>query len=89
MVETAILYQNIPNPFNNTSSIKYYIPSHANSANLVISNSMGQLVSNIEINEVGAYGTAHVNADGLAAGTSYYTLYVNQSLIDTKKMVVE
>ena len=50
---------------------------------------MGQLVSNIEINEVGAYGTAHVNADGLAAGTYYYTLYVNQSLIDTKKMVVE
>lgn len=87
--ETAILYQNIPNPFNNTSSIKYYIPSYANSANLVISNGMGQLVSNIEIDEVGEYGVAHVNADGLAAGTYYYTLYVNKTLIDTKKMVVE
>lgn len=89
VVETAILYQNIPNPFNNTSSIKYYIPSYANSANLVISNGMGQLVSNIEINEVGEYGTVHVNADGLAAGTYYYTLYVNKTLIDTKKMVIE
>jgi len=88
-VESAILYQNIPNPFNNTSSIKYYIPSYANSANLVISNSMGQIVSNIEINEVGAYGTAHVNADGLAVGQYYYTLYVNQTLVDTKKMMIE
>jgi hypothetical protein len=89
VVENAILYQNIPNPFNNTSSIKYYIPSYANSANLVISNSMGQIVSNIDINEVGAYGTAYVNADGLAVGQYYYTLYVNQSLVDTKKMIVE
>ena len=50
---------------------------------------MGQLVSNIEISEVGDYGTAYVNAEGLAAGTYYYTLYVNQTLIDTKKMIVE
>ncbi len=88
-VESAILYQNIPNPFNNTSSIKYYIPSYANSANLVISNTMGQIVSNIDIKEVGDYGTAYVNADGLAKGSYYYSLYVNQSLVDTKTMVIE
>ena len=87
--EQAILYQNIPNPFNGTSSIKYYIPSWANSANLVISNSFGQLVSTIDIHEVGDYGTAHLNAEGLASGTYYYTLYINQTLIDTKKMIVE
>ena len=87
--EPAILYQNIPNPFNNTSSIKYYIPSYANSANLVISNNMGQLVSNIDLDEVGSYGTANINAEGLTAGVYHYTLYVNQTLIDTKKMIVE
>ncbi len=87
--EQPILYQNIPNPFNNTSSIKYYIPSYAQSANLVISNEMGQLISNISLNEVGAYGEAYVNAEGLNPGAYYYTLYVNQTKFDTKTMVVE
>jgi len=87
--EEPILYQNIPNPFNNTSSIKYYIPSWANSANLVVSDEMGKIVSNIQLNEVGAYGTANINADGLNPGAYMYTLYVNQTLIDTKKMIVE
>ncbi|PHR46372.1 MAG: hypothetical protein COA32_10990 [Fluviicola sp.] len=87
--EKAILYQNIPNPFNNTSSIKYYIPSWATSANLVVSDGMGKIVSNTPINEVGGYGTSHVNAEGLNPGTYYYSLYVNQTLVDTKKMVVQ
>ena len=87
--EEPILYQNIPNPFNNTSSIKYYIPSWANSANLVVSDEMGKIVSNIQLDEVGAYGTQHINADGLNPGTYMYTLYVNQTLIDTKKMIVQ
>ena len=87
--EKAILYQNIPNPFNNTSSIKYYIPSWATSANLVVSDGMGKIVSNTPINEVGGYGTSHVNAEGLNPATYYYSLYVNQTLIDTKKMVVQ
>jgi trimeric autotransporter adhesin len=89
MYEEAILYQNIPNPFNNTSSIKYYIPSWANSANLVVSNDMGQIVSNFDLHEVGDYGQAYVNAEGLTVGTYFYTLYVNQAVIDTKKMVVQ
>ena len=87
--EMPILYQNIPNPFNNTSTIKYYIPSYANSANLIVSNEMGQIVSNIELKEVGSYGEAHINAEGLNPGAYYYTLYVNQSKHDTKTMVVQ
>lgn len=87
--EQPILYQNIPNPFNNTSSIKYYIPSYAESANLVISNEMGQLISNIELYEVGEYGEAYINAAGLSPGAYYYTLYVNQTKFETKTMVIE
>ncbi len=87
--ETGILYQNIPNPFNNTSSIKYYIPSWATSANIVISNSMGQVISNNELKETGAYGKLFINAEGLSAGAYYYTLYINQTGVDTRTMVVE
>lgn len=88
-VEKAILYQNIPNPFNSTSVIKYYIPSFAKSANLVISNNKGQIIANNKLSENGDYGSEHINADGLAPGVYYYTLYVNQNLIDTKKMIVQ
>jgi hypothetical protein len=88
-VNGAILYQNIPNPFNNTSSIKYFIPQQANSANLVISSSSGQVVSNLELEEKGGYGEAQINAVGLTPGVYFYTLYVNQVKVDTKKMIIE
>ncbi|GAB5417525.1 MAG: hypothetical protein Crog4KO_07970 [Crocinitomicaceae bacterium] len=87
--ENAILYQNIPNPFNGTSTIKYYIPTWANSANLVFSNEIGQVISNIELNEVGAYGSANINAADLAPATYFYTLYINQTAVETKKMIVQ
>ena len=86
--EKPILYQNIPNPFNNTSSIKYYIPSWATSANLVVSDGMGKIVSNIPIEEVGDYGSSYVNAEDLNTGVYYYSLYVDQTLADTKKMTI-
>ena len=82
-IESPILYQNIPNPFNNTSMIKFYIPSYANGGNLVISNDMGQIISNIEINESG-YGQEHVNAEGLSPGVYYYTLYVDEIMFGFK-----
>lgn len=88
-IESAILYQNIPNPFNATSSIKYYIPTWANSAELVFSNDLGQLVSQMSLEEKGDYGTAHISAQDLTTGVYFYSLYINQTLIDTKKMIVE
>ncbi|WP_175437491.1 T9SS type A sorting domain-containing protein, partial [Crocinitomix algicola] len=87
-VDRPILYQNIPNPFNNTSMIKYYIPQTSNNGNLVISDNMGQIISMIELNDKG-YGSTHVNAEGLAPGPYYYTLYVDEVLIDTKIMIVQ
>ncbi len=87
--EIGILYHNIPNPFNNTSVIKYYIPTWASSANLVISDDIGKIILNEELFEKGAYGKLHVNAEGLSTGVYQYTLYINQTVIDTKKMLVQ
>lgn len=87
--EIGILYQNIPNPFNNASVIKYYIPTWASSANLVISDDIGKIISNEELFEKGANGKLHVNAEGLSIGVYQYTLYINQTVIDTKKMLVQ
>ncbi|WP_299212152.1 T9SS type A sorting domain-containing protein [uncultured Aquimarina sp.] len=86
--EAAILYQNIPNPFNGTSSIKYYVPNHVSSAAIVFSNTSGQVMSNVAIENVGD-GELNINSDGLSAGTYFYTLYVEGRKIETKKMVIE
>ncbi|WP_109435854.1 T9SS type A sorting domain-containing protein [Aquimarina sp. AU119] len=85
---SPILYQNIPNPFNGTTSIKYYLPDGINNASVVFSNSIGQLVSTVAIKDNGD-GELHINSEGLAAGTYFYTLYVGSRKIDTKKMVIE
>ncbi|MBQ4821724.1 T9SS type A sorting domain-containing protein [Aquimarina sp. MMG016] len=86
--KTAILYQNIPNPFNGTSSIKYYLPSSVSKAAMVFSNTSGQVISTVTLDKRGD-GTLAINRDGLASGTYFYSLYVEGSLIDTKKMVIE
>ncbi|MEW7289144.1 T9SS type A sorting domain-containing protein [Aquimarina sp. 2304DJ70-9] len=83
-----ILYQNIPNPFNGTSSIKYYLPTGITNASIVFSNSIGQLVSTVAIKQSGD-GELNINSDGLASGTYFYTLYVGSQKIDSKKMVIE
>jgi len=83
-----ILYQNIPNPFNDTSSIKYYLPDGVTNASIVFSNSIGQVVSTVGIKESGD-GELNINSSGLASGTYFYTLYVGSRKYDTKKMVVE
>ncbi len=83
-----ILYQNIPNPFNGTSTIKYYLPSGIDNASVVFSNSLGQVVSSIAIDKSGE-GELNINSDGLASGTYFYTLYVGSKGFYSKKMVIE
>ncbi len=83
-----ILYQNIPNPFNGTSSIKYYLPNGITNASIVFSNSTGQMISTVALKETGD-SELNINSDGLAIGTYFYTLYIGSQKIDSKKMVIE
>uniref|UniRef100_UPI00260E3257 T9SS type A sorting domain-containing protein n=1 Tax=uncultured Tenacibaculum sp. TaxID=174713 RepID=UPI00260E3257 len=83
----AILYQNIPNPFSNKSSIGYFLPENSGNASIIFNNSTGQIISTIEIKEKGE-GDININTDGLASGIYYYTLYVNSERISTRKMII-
>ncbi len=83
-----ILYQNIPNPFNGTSTIKYYLPEGINNASIVFSDVTGKVFSTVSLKETGD-GELNVNSDGLARGTYFYTLYVGSRKFETKKMVIE
>ena len=84
----VILYQNIPNPFNGTTTIKYYVPLSYKKAAIVFSNTSGQIIDNISLKQLGDQ-ELFFNSDSLASGTYFYTLYVDDRKIDTKKMIIE
>ena len=82
-----LLGQNFPNPFNNTTSIKYQIP-HASEVDLSIFNVRGQIVA-ILVSQRQNAGTYKViwNTAEISSGVYYYQLRTNYKTI-TKKMIL-
>lgn len=85
----ASLFQNNPNPADGVSSIGYFIPREVNTAGLTISNSMGQVVSKNELLERGTNGQISLGTDQLETGVYYYTLSIDEEVVDSKKMIVK
>jgi hypothetical protein len=83
-VKAATLEQNRPNPFNQTTTIHYKIPTGAN-AQLMIYDQSGKLVKTFKATES---GSAQINAYELKSGTYTYNLTIDGKLAATKKMVL-
>ncbi|HVO72606.1 MAG TPA: T9SS type A sorting domain-containing protein, partial [Ignavibacteriaceae bacterium] len=88
------LYDNYPNPFNPSTTIKYSINVKAD-VTLHVYNLLGQVVSVMEKNNVPAgFNEFKFNAGGLASGVYFYQLEVkNHAKSDVlnstvKKMVL-
>jgi hypothetical protein len=82
-----ILYENYPNPFNPSTTIRYSIPE-SSFTTLIIYDALGNIVSNL-VNETKSAGTYEVvfNASELTSGIYFYTLQ-SGSLKETKKMIL-
>jgi len=85
--DEAILYQNIPNPWNETTTIKYYIPRNVNNAKIEIRTSDGKLVNSFDISAKGE-GHLMISSQAFSEGTYLYSLYVDNRMIDTKRFVL-
>ena len=83
---SASLEQNIPNPFNRTTTVNYTLPAAYTSAKIVITNEAGKVMKEINISGSGK-GSFQLNASMFASGVYNYSLYANSRLIDTKKMI--
>ncbi|MEO8712169.1 MAG: tail fiber domain-containing protein [Parafilimonas sp.] len=83
----AALEQNAPNPFSNTTIIRFYIPSDIKQASLIITNTNGQLLKSISLNERGS-GQTSVLANTLAAGNYFYSLIIDGKRTGTKQMTL-
>jgi hypothetical protein len=82
----ASLQQNSPNPFSQSTVINYTLPQTGKPAQIVINNTVGTIVRQIPLQA----GTDSITIEGgaLSAGVYYYSLYVGNRLVDTKKMIL-
>lgn len=83
----AMLSQNIPNPFNNYTVIKYELPQQAKQAVINITAADGKIVKSVTLITKGN-GQLNLQTSELAAGTYRYSLIVDGKLINTKTMVL-
>jgi hypothetical protein len=82
--DNIYLEQNTPNPFNQSTTIRYRVPGNTD-ARLVIYNSNGVAVKTAKAT---ALGSITIQAYELNAGTYTYNLLVNGKVAASKKMVL-
>ena len=81
------LYQNTPNPFNQNTTIAYYLPVNVKTANLYIYNMQGVQIKIIPINDR-ANGNIVINGNELIPGMYLYSLIADGKEVDTKRMIL-
>ena len=83
----ASLEQNSPNPFNQSTIIRYTLPAKFTLAQILITDQSGKLLKQITISPAGK-GMINVQAGSLTAGIYNYSLVTDGHLIDTKRMIL-
>ncbi len=86
--KTAQLQQNYPNPFNPTTTIFYSIPT-SDFVSLKVYDILGREVQTLvgEFQEAGTYSIIF-DAAGLSSGLYFYKLYLQNRLVNAKKMAL-
>lgn len=84
---TNALYQNVPNPFSQNTSIEYYLAENVKKAMICIYDMNGTQLKCIQLHLKG-YGNITINGNELKAGMYMYSLIADGQLIDTKRMVL-
>lgn len=85
--EAVVLYQNTPNPFSESSTIKIDIPSSTNTAALLIYDMSGKQLQSIDITERGNVSVS-ITSESLSSGMYLYTLIADGKITNTKKMII-
>jgi flagellar hook assembly protein FlgD len=84
----TVLYQNMPNPFSQTTQIKFYLPEASN-VNITVYNVIGKVVKELVSADLGTgYHTVDFDAEELASGTYFYK-FVSNNYTETKYMSIE
>lgn len=86
-IALAYLEQNSPNPFTQSTEIKYYLPDVIQNATLYIYDMNGTQIKNIPVT---SFGNSYITIYGseLKAGMYMYTLIADGKVIGTKQMIL-
>jgi hypothetical protein len=83
----ASLEQNFPNPFDHVTTIRYDLPQSFRSAKIVITSTSGKSLKQIPLSG-SKTGQIRIEAGSFPTGMYFYSLYVDNTLVETKKMIV-
>ena len=81
------LEQNTPNPFNQSTQIKYYLPETIISAYLCIYDMQGKQLQQIALTQRGE-GAEQISASQLDPGMYLYALIADGQEVDVKRMIL-
>lgn len=81
-----ILNQNEPNPFSESTTIRFTIPEEVKEAKIIFTSISGSVINTATIIERGD-GLLEVYSSELSKGLYNYTLIVDGKIISTMKMV--
>ena len=83
----AYLLQNVPNPYQTTTEIKYFIPRGLNNIQIELRDITGVLLQTFQIEEAG-YGRLIFDGSRLSSGSYLYFLSVDGEAVDSKVMIL-
>ncbi len=84
-----MLYQNAPNPFGGGGTkINYFLPQNIMGAAMVFYDMFGNKLQETPLTQTGM-GTVIINPARLSDGVYSYSLVINGTVVDTKKMVYQ
>ncbi|MBK9638824.1 MAG: tail fiber domain-containing protein [Bacteroidetes bacterium] len=84
---SATLEQNSPNPFNQSTTIKYFLPENSKNARLTITSVTGVVVSGYVLKGKGN-GQVTLNANEFAAGNYTYSLIIDGNVVSSKSLML-
>ena len=87
IISSASLQQNVPNPFNHTTTINYTLPQTYSSAKIIVTDKNGKVLKEVSVSAKGK-GSLNIDASTLAGGAYQYALFVDGKLVDAKQMVL-
>lgn len=85
---SIILNQNSPNPFAENTTLSYSVPQKFSKAQIIFTTTEGKVIMVYEIKESGT-GMLNIFAGDLTSGLYSYSLIVDNTVIETKKMIKE